>query len=59
MRSPFFNVKRKGGKDAINSEMMLFPLEKRKGSQLDLIKTSKPSVGKNTSILQGSGDVPT
>lgn len=58
MRSPFFNVKRKGGKDAINSEMM-FPLEKRKGSQLDLIKTSKPSVGKNTSILQGSGDVPT
>lgn len=45
-RSQFFNIKRRGGKDTINSEMMMFPLEKKEGSQLDLLKTSKPSVGK-------------
>jgi len=59
MRSQFFNIKRKSGKGTINSEVVVFPLEKREGSQLVLINTTKPSVDKNTSILQSLGDVPT
>lgn len=58
-RRQFFNIKRKSGKGTINSEVVVFPLEKREGSQLDLINTTKPSVDKNTSILQSLGDVPT